>query len=75
MLINFKRLTKSDILFLDNNLLNLSFKGVSSLVYNFNEIRVYYFFKSLCDFIFKSSRLTFRQIYKKKFLKLFPLKL
>ena len=66
MLINFKRLTKSDILFLDNNLLNLSFKGVSSLVYNFNEIRVYYFFKSLCDFIFKSSRLTFRQIYKKK---------
>ena len=66
MIINFRKLSKSDILFLDNNLLKLKFKGISSLVYNFDEIRIFYLYRALIDYIFKPNKLTLKQIYKKK---------
>ncbi len=66
MFINFKKLPKSDILFLDNNLLNIRIKNISSIVYNFNEIRFYYLIRAIYNFIFKRNKLSFKQIYKKQ---------
>tara|TARA_A100001011_G_scaffold400408_1_gene514722 strand:- start:376 stop:1461 length:1086 start_codon:yes stop_codon:yes gene_type:complete len=66
MLLNFDKIPKSDILFLDNNLLNLKIKNKSSIIYNFNEIRVYYLIIAIFDFCFKNENLNFKQVYKKK---------
>jgi len=66
MLLNFNKISKSDILFLDNNLLKLKIKNKSSIIYNFNEIRVYYLIIAIFDFFFKNENLNFKQVYKKK---------
>ena len=65
MLLNFGKIPKSDILFLDNNLLNLKIKNKSSIIYNFNEIRVYYLIIAIFDFLFKNENLNLNRFIRK----------